>query len=182
MSDVIETADQKIERLLKVVEEKRKFQYEIGGRYSTRRSQLEAQYNKIISGIMVAEFGTTVQDSQQAANDADRAWRRAMDEKRIAEANAKLPFPEGTILVKWEAPRWNAQSPWTKSQERGIFQMFKEGDEYPSNIKWARWAPGDFVVRLLKKDGSAGLKIERYGESCGYKWLPEGQDLYANKA
>jgi len=67
--------------------------------------------------------------------------------------------------------------PTTKTGQVGLFQIFREGDPVPNNMR-GMLLPfvGSFIIRYLKKDAKTGLKFELFGDSYLKLWTPEGVD------
>lgn len=113
-----------------------------------------------------------------AANDAHRAATEAHDAAKIeaAESGEGLPYPLGTVVVKWENPSCYGNTfPHRATDERARLEVFKTGDEYPLNRgSYSRPDPGQLVLRLLKKNGTPGINVLRFGNDMATYWLPEG--------
>jgi hypothetical protein len=105
----------------------------------------------------------------------ENAYREIMEKRAIEEK--VLPYPEGTIMVHWERPCYfsNAHGNYRTTGDRGILQIFRKGDSFPSNQHWGCPRVGDVVIRRLKKDGSPGIQAEQYGYGRGI-WVAEGED------
>lgn len=170
MSD--ETMDQKVIRLHSIAADKQNIAWNLQCKLSILRGELQSKYNKLIEEEITKVFGTSVYDAQKEQYAADKAWKEAINEREIAKSLTKLPHAEGTVLVKWGSSGWSSRT-FHPTKEKGIFQIFRDGDEYPSNQRWSRVSPGDFVVRSLKNDGTAGIKVVRF---CPDYWKLEGFD------
>lgn len=175
MSDIemvagVETMDQKIERLRLICKETSDKYWAASQEHNRKYSELKSKYEVLILAESKAERDALM-EAQKANHKADHDWRQAVEQRNLEASLAKLPHAEGTVLCKWTMHGWSSCT-YRKSTEKGIFQVFRKGDEEPSNRRYSRLSAGDFVVRPMKKDGSVGIKVEQYGGG----WYAEGVD------
>lgn len=131
---------------------------------------------------LAAEFGAEAEIVNKAKREAGRACRAEMDRIREIESAASLPYLEGTKLVEWGYPRWSSGCPMSKTGEVAILEIFKKDDEVPVNCRRNMPDVGAIVLRILKKDGSKGLKVKCWNDRMKGYWFPEGVDPNAKKA
>jgi hypothetical protein len=170
-----------IESLEKALHDARKVRYEVEGRYEARKSELYREACEKVN----AELGGSLNLAKTAESNASEALGNAENAERLAGASSKLPYPEGTIVCGWK----NSRSPWAahcmnRTGKRGMIEVYKEGDAYPSNrSRWSLPKVGDIVVRMLKKDGSKGIEVEKYifDDYAKDYWMPEGVEPKCNK-
>jgi len=112
--------------------------------------------------------------------EARNAASRALGEARralLAAENAAAPVHEweGRKVVMREpknmGSRWNPRPSEKQFDEQlGVVVTYKHGMNTGPGRKW--FSPGDPMVRLLKKDGTVGLRTVKFGETgaFGAKW------------
>ena len=98
--------------------------------------------------------------AKKEMDEAKKNLENARNENHIETTRANMKFPEGSIVVTWENPRWSCNNNGIKRGERAIVEIFKDGDEVPDNKRYGRPWVGQVVYRYLKKDGTTGKKYE----------------------
>ena len=158
---------------------------EIERKREVRSDDLMAQVNKELQ----REFGVALNDAREKYYYAEAARNDYSEKKRLQSAIAKslrmnsekkrpqssianLPMPEGTVLYKWVHNGYYSGRMRKKSGLSGIFQVYREGDQYPQTLRWKKPSVGNFIVRLLNKNGKPGIKIARYDDRY---WFKEGE-------
>ena len=135
----------------------------------TRRTVLD----QISSLTIEKEFGNKYREACKYYSELKKIEDELNANKLIEWGVNSLPYPEGTILHKWMQYGWGTKNPYTMTKETGVIQIFRNGDEYPDNMRWNKPRIGDLIIRLHKKDGSLGKKIERFYSAT---WVPKGED------
>lgn len=118
------------------------------------------------------EAGLKHDPSIEAAADRAHAARVALDEALEARAltGEGAPYPLGTKLYEWERKKWARE--WALTGRVGVMEGFTRQSEQPDSLQHGRARIGDYVVRVLKKDGTPSkLYINRFHWR---NWLPEG--------
>jgi hypothetical protein len=137
------------------------------------RSKMERELMDEVRAKVKGAWG----DEERKANEDYAGAMKVLKEERerlaMVEAEAKVPCPVGTRMVAWRKDRYAGV--WREDEARGVLEIFKDGDEYPSNQRWDRPNTGDIVVRLLTKDGKPGKKAEKLVNWKRGMWLPKGQ-------
>lgn len=121
------------------------------------------------------QFGARLDAAREMAQAARLAELAEKD--RIAKTGEGAPFPLGTKLCKWEnkeTSRFSRKYAWEKVAD-GVMEAFTTESDGPANLRYGAANVGDFVVRVLKKDGTPGARYERIGDTWRGKWLPIGQ-------
>lgn len=116
--------------------------------------------------------------AKKEMDEAQANFRKANDENYTEKSRANMKFPEGSIVVTWENPRWSYDNNSIKRGERAIVQLFKDGDEVPDNKRYGRPWVGQVIYRYLKKDGTTGKKYE----TTDYRFHLESELLPSEKA
>ena len=139
-------------------------------------SDCENRYNKRLWALTdlarkqaLDEFGAELAEVRLRRAVAQKAWQAEAD--RLALANVQLPYPEGTVMVKWEYWRYDHREKTRPTKERGVIQIFREGDRFRG--KWNKPSVGDVIVRDLLNNGKPGLSFVRW-EATNGRWVPEG--------
>lgn len=110
----------------------------------------------------------------QALKAAEVAAEAEYNAERVATATP--PYPVGTVLIGWKdvAHSYARAQNW-QAVAKGVVEIADGNTVYPANTKSAyKHAHGTVLVRLLRKDGTPGPKVERLGD-WPHKWLPEGK-------
>ena len=107
---------------------------------------------------------------------AVQATRQTLDAARIAQATTALEtLPKG-VLVEWGHPKFYRS--WErgplKPLRRAVLEVCTPTTKLPMNQTWNRPKLGDVFLRILKKDGTPGLAVERY-DPGRRNWIPEGE-------
>lgn len=140
---------------------------EINRRVSAARKEIELDVQR--------KFGVQLELALEAKN---KAFKAAVDAE-VAQASDLAPVPVGTKLVGWAYPRFAHKGPMD-AKVTGVLEVYTYSTKTPVAIRRQGFHPGTYIVRLLKKDGSPGVVVERYVNGK-YKWLPEGQTPTENK-
>lgn len=84
------------------------------------------------------------------------------------------PYPLGTQLVEWKRPSTYGPAPMKLTGRKGVVEAITRESEHPNNRSCSRAEIGDFVIRVLKNDGTRSKQYETF---VGYRsqWLPEGK-------
>lgn len=130
------------------------------------------------------EFDSAIEDAHQRSVQA----RLALEEARIerAEAFTDAPYPRGTKFVKWCLSSYPRR--WYPDKDTaGVLEPVNHDTVHPDGRN--RLAePGDYIIRVLKKDGTVSKRYERIhrGHDNEYHlpwhWYPEGVDPNAEEA
>jgi hypothetical protein len=169
-----------IESLEKTLADAVKVRYEVEGKYEARKSELYREACEKVN----AELGGSLSLAKSAESKASMALKDAENAERLAGASSKLPYPEGIIVCGWkDRGSWAMNPGMDRTGKRGVIEIYKQGDAYPSRSRWNRPAVGEIVVRMLKKDGSKSIEAEKYcfAEYAKEYWLPEGVEPKCNK-
>lgn len=128
---------------------------------------------KVIDDDLDVKYGAQIKAAKVVAQEAIAAHQKAVDE--YALTGEGCPVPLGTKLAHWESKRYQQGSEIT---EYGIVEAVTSQTEHPSNsASYSRAEPGQFIVRILKKDGTIGIKYDRFGFTWGtdsVQLLPHG--------
>jgi hypothetical protein len=160
-----------LEELEKTYTEKERYAETLSNQRDCHKRERERHYNTIIAQEIQEKFGTTVQDAVQESNQAKQRYRDEQNRIAIQTSLSKLPYPEGTIMIQWT--KSYRDTAYILTKEKGKLEIFREGDSFPLNRRWFRPSPGDLIVRLVKKDGTTGIQIDKYHSNV---WFPEGID------
>ena len=95
---------------------------------------------------------------------------------RLAEAASLLPYPEGTVVEEMRRPKHSASGQRRPTGKKGVIQIFRAGDPYPSNLsEYSVPEVGSVVVRDLKKDGTPGAGVRKLGRWSW--WYKDGVEV-----
>lgn len=143
--------------------------------------ELEAQARRRVRGI---EDGASAAGREAAAKASD-AYKKAHDLPgarealqaaviaRIAAEDALPPHEwDGRRVFRLESTRWSGR----EKRIEGVVETVRSTTRFPeSAARWRRPNIGSGIVRLLKKDGTAGLKFETMGDWKAWQLAdPEG--------
>lgn len=137
------------------------------------RYKMEQELEAEVRQKVKEKYGEAENKASAEYAEADQALKVVLEKTRVAESESKIPFPVGTKMVFWERDRWSDS--WRTPCVYGILQVFKKGDEYPSNLRWDAPQPGDIIVRLQNKKGELCKKFDKYRITPCMAWIPEGQ-------
>lgn len=148
-----------------------------------KRSKMHAlmeEYRKSIQPQLDAEFDADIVAVAQKSCEL----RELADADDIADAKAKLPYPVGTILIGWSDKNsgWYSKTPNYQIVAKGIFEIVTADTEHPATTTYSRPSIGEYIVRLLKADGTPSKKYQRFSHYSSLKWLPEGKNPNGKKA
>jgi hypothetical protein len=158
-----------LEELQKVAREK----YEALSNIQSERCGMERDLKREVEKKVREKFGEAENKASAESAKAYAALKAEQERIRFAESEAKIPYPVGTKMVFWERERFGEG--WRAPCVYGVLEIFKQGDEYPENLRWNAPNVGDIIVRLMTKDGKLGKKTEKYGQGRNRVWIPEGQ-------
>ena len=152
--------------------------------------KLRSDYDRVLSQ-RVSDARAAIVESMKPAmaaiyqanrdtNDAKAAWDAALEAKSAAGAGA--PVPIGTKLFQWAEPNSYRRSvPKKLTGLVGVVEVWTRTSQSPDGTRnYSLPNPGDFIIRILKKDGTPGKKFIRYHEhskswgTWSETWLPEG--------
>lgn len=113
------------------------------------------------------------------------ALREARDEARKAtnefwaDRVARHKTGEGAQFALGSLLRKGRRGSWPNNKivayEYGIYEVYEPGAPLPENSAWySRPDQGDYILRICKKDGSPGIKIEK-GNLYGWELTPENE-------
>lgn len=135
---------------------------------------------------MEAQEAAIKAECSELFDDRDRELRNAVYEANrahelgIVEAkNGNTGWlPVGTVIVKWERPRYTyGRGPLKLTDQVGMVEVWSPDSVYPENkSRYSRPHAGDIVVRLLKKDGTPSKNFESANEWNRVYWQAKGVD------
>ncbi len=136
---------------------------------------IEAEINKRI----YAKYEDEIKVLQHNANEIEKELNslKVMD-------SSKMWYAPGTVVERWKNIGRSNGVNWVRTGQKGIVEIYEQGSPMPDNIgRYSYPEIGNIIVRLLKKDGSPGLKFERisskWNNELTYEkdyWAPEGID------
>lgn len=150
---------------------------EVEGHVKTLRADREEFINTQVE-LALSRWNDANGNALQLAEDQLAEWRKKLtaeaDRLRLAESASLLPYPEGTIVTEARMPKHSFNGVLRPTGKRGVIQIFRAGDKYPTNLG-AYSVPdvGDVVVRELKKDGTPGLMVRKLC-GCWSSWYKDG--------
>lgn len=114
---------------------------------------------RLISAEVSAARQAVEAKYEGALSDARRERARATAAKEAADIAAAQTHP----LAGKRVQRKVRKSGWSRDlvDQLGVVEIFTRESAVPLNQRYMRQSIGDPIVRLLKKDGTPGLKIER---------------------
>lgn len=147
---------------------------ELERRIYARKGELEDGVRKALND----EFGAEKKALQDAKWSAEVLCREEANRVRRAKSMVSLPWPVGTKLVEFEPPRGGSlDKKMVPTGEKAVLEVYEDGDPVPMNARWHRPSPGQVVLRLLKKDGTPGTKVECWNSyAMVNRWYAEGVD------
>lgn len=161
------TIDKKLSSLEVKKDEACERMNDVNRRINARRMELE----KGVRDQLNAEFGIELAASKTSYFNARKEFDDALHARSIAHAQKEMPYPEGTILYKWE--KRSSYGPFELNpNKKGVFQIFRKDDSFVGGV-WKQPPVGSTVVRLLLKNGQPGKKVIRIFKT-DTMWLPEG--------
>lgn len=101
---------------------------------------------------------------------------RIAAEEALGLSGKNAPYPLGTELMEWKSSSYGFRSnPHRLTGRRGVVEAITRESQHPATKKYDRASIGEFVIRIVKKDGS---KSKDYGKFDKWKavWLPPGQE------
>ena len=156
--------DKARERLFKADRDLQEFR----NRQALRTAELQQEMNKVLA----ASFGQEGQALRAAYQTASNDLVEAQDNLKVEQSLQNLPFPEGTVLVKWKPTGWTGRE-YRKTDEKGKFQVVRPGDKLHRHFSVGGWC-----VRNIKKDGTPGNILSDYLPDS---WLPEDVVVHPTK-
>lgn len=109
------------------------------------------------------------------------AAQRALDAANIEAGKSALEGLFRGVLVEWGYPkrRWGGARVGNQkiALQRATLEVRTPQSQMPGNVSdWRLPKMGSVFLRILKKDGTPGMKVESYNaERDAKRWLPEGQ-------
>ena len=140
--------------------------------YEYKQARTKA-FNDALDAECREMFASRVSEASAAARAAVGAVEA--EKERIALSGDSAPLPLGTRLEEWHQDRWSKTE--SRTGRVGIFEAITATSEHMSNKVWGRAKRGDYVVRLLKKDGSPAKKYERWTDYVARVWRPKAGQL-----
>ncbi len=104
-----------------------------------------------------------------AASSARFAAQKALDDAKIAERSADQRVGKEMILITYRFSNYGRKR--IREETRGIVEVMTPETVLPENLRYGRPINGELIVRLLKKDGTPGIKIGTL--HSGWKTLDE---------
>ncbi len=111
-------------------------------------------------------FGDVIDASRLALRDAEKAVEAEADAKARVATDGK--YPAGTKLYEWSRSQWGG--PRQKTGRVGIYECVTLDSKFPASMEH-RPHIGQWIVRVMKKDGTPSLVTDRWATS----WCPEGK-------
>lgn len=132
-----------------------------------------------ISALMAAKYAARRDSAQKIAGAALALYTEALESQ--AKTGLGCPLPIGSKVIEWTPISRYGGGP-KAATNTGIVEAITRESIHPANAaSYSRAKVGDFVIRLLKKDGSIGSKYCRMSIdwttskiSLPYGWHPEG--------
>ena len=147
--------------------------------YARERLRIEEER---ITEEMEALYGDAIREAERAASDAAKALTEVAELVALTGDGCSVPL--GSRLVRWE--RAYAGGP-KKPTKTGIVEAITRNSLHPAKSSgYSRANVGEFVIRILKQDGTPGAKYVKMGGWGGsdltnynhglvpYGWYPEG--------
>ena len=153
-----------------------------------KRDRLAVEERRIVADLE-AEYGARLSEAATVARDANLAYYAALEEH--AKTGAGCSVPLGTKMIEWgqTQQRWEAATgPRKPTGLTGIVEVVTRTTLHGARSSYSQAKVGEFIVRYLKKDGTAGTRYElfrhpwtaKYGEvvnvEAPHGWYPEGVD------
>ena len=158
----------RLEELQNVLHEANNLKMNVEARQREREQELMAKMREQLDYIFGQEWRIAV-DAVNKASAEYTIERNKVNEQKSLES---LPYPVGTKLFEWETKQWTNE--FRKTNRVAVLEIYKQGDALPVNTRWSRPEVGDMVLRILKKDGTVGSKVEVFRDYLKSWWLPEG--------
>lgn len=138
-----------------------------------RRVKTEA-FEAALKFEVEGQFGLSLHSAELKRKSAGDALREEAD--RVAKSGMGAKLPIGSRYAQWV--KHFHSSPWKKTGIVAVVEVITSESQHPANAYYSRAKIGDTVLRLLKKDGTPGLKYARlnHGDSIPYGWYPEGTE------
>lgn len=116
-------------------------------------------------------------DLKQLQETRVEAHRQLVIEQDEATLQAKPPYPLGAIFAEWKKERFAARTqPPKLTGRKAVFEVVTSSTQFPDN--WASYSKpeiGQYILRVLKKDGTPGKQVIVTTHGKAYNWLPEGE-------
>ena len=141
--------------------------YDLKDERDKKRNDLVYEYINKIDSKLEAEYG----DRLRELSDAHTKAQAAAEQYDVEQAIANAKYLIGTIMCKWVVKSSWERVPQWEIECRGIVEVFTRESPRPDNQRFSLPSIGDIIVRILKKDGKPGLRVERINDT----WLPEGK-------
>lgn len=140
------------------------------------RERIMRAAERIVEAELTRIYGPAVEHAYRAEGEARRAL--LAEQERSALAGEGAPAPLGTIFHQWERPykRWSdpdkTPNPYRRTGKTGRLEAITLTSAHPQNTH--REAPvGAYVLRTIKKDGTAGTSYETLSTYKGVH-IPDG--------
>ena len=177
----MDTNTNRLEELKVLIQQKYDSVLGLQRKINEKQTELNQKYNKLIMDELFSLFGTSLQDMQKEETNLRKEFKDLQNEINLESAEKKLPYPEYTEMIWWiKESSYSKIDKYNKTAIKGVLQLFREGDEYPDNMKYGRPVVGCSIVRLCKGNGDLGKKfsnlndhwfLDQYGQ-----WLPKNVD------
>jgi hypothetical protein len=165
--------------------------------------ELEREYEKLedhareLKNSLEEEISRRLDVARAAIDEDLREQREEAAQARIAVSDMKMlvldpakvqeaistdrgPYKIGTMLVEWtRGNRYGFSTinhPIEMTGRKGIMEVWSSDSIRPSNLRWTLPHPGDYVIRILKADGTPGIKFESRSWEMSNEWFPVGKD------
>jgi len=89
---------------------------------------------------------------------------------QIEKNTARLPYPENTVVYKWNRSTLYNKHDYHKTRDCGLIQIYRKGDPIPKNSSYA--PIGEIIIRFINKDGKPSKAFQTYYKN----WHPENVD------
>lgn len=125
-----------------------------------------------------SEHKVVLDDLELEVQRAKDACDAAVASIRMDASLKALPYPEGTVVEerKRSGTSFSAiRSDPKPTGKKGVIQIFRAGDWYPTNLsEYSAPEVGSVVVRELKKDGTPGLVVKKLA-GWNSHWYKDGK-------
>lgn len=132
------------------------------------------ELEKGINQQVDAEYKARLLAAREAVYNANE-----LEEKEKVQQSCTVWYPVGTKVELWKN-KGRYINGKQKSGEFGLVEVYDGTNPLPDNLRWRKPNVGDIMVRLLKKNGESGLRVEVVSNQNRMKahfanvWLIEG--------
>jgi hypothetical protein len=149
-------------------------------RSSERYKAINEFERKLDADVLGPKYDEPLRLARQTENEARRALTAEKDRVALASVG-EAPFPLGTRFIEWKKIGHGRYQSLGKATV-AVLEVFTSASVAPSNQSYGKANIGDYVLRVLKKDGTPSARYIKPSRDWNTNnvnfrpWFPEGVD------